>query len=188
MVLQESRMFENVLVDTERGFFQYRGHQPNYGTLKKVCGYYGIKLALKGTKKKKNWYVHRAIMTEHSGSPIPKSLEVMHTVPDRSMNGINNLALGTKKNNCKEAATRRDYTVAGNTRRETGYSIPVIAKNTKSGKEYSFSSARECAKNLGVSASTICKIIKGRPYYKHSYDALGKQYSFYKKPLSLTVP
>ena len=173
-------MFENVLVDTERGFFQYRGHEPNYGTLKKVCGYYGIKLALKGTKKKKNWYVHRAVMTEHSCSVIPKSLEVMHTIPDRSMNGIDNLALGTKKNNCKEAASRRDYSIAGNTRRKTGYCIPVIAKNTKSGKEQRFSSARECAKKLGVSASTICKILKGIKYYKHSYDDLGKQYTFVK--------
>ena len=163
--------------DFEKGCFETPRLLENRGNKDPITGYRNISLRLK-TGGRKAEKLHRAVYLAKY-KKITKGMHIMHLDGNPENCALSNLQEGTPSMN-NLMKKHHGKTTIPNTK------VPVTAIfEDKTKKEYcSFS---EAARELGLIAATIGKIIDTREknkYYKNTYTSDGRKVTFKKNVLS----
>lgn len=118
--------------------------------LKHTKGYLNIGLYKNHTASKK--LIHRLVAQAFIPNPENKA-EINHIDEDKTNNISSNLEWSTRKENVNYGTH--------NERMSKTQSIPIIATNLTTGKSQEFYGTGECARQLGLHASSIRKVLKG---------------------------
>lgn len=101
----------------------------------------------------KSKYVHRLVAETFIANPENKP-QVNHIDEDKTNNAVSNLEWPTNSENINYGMRNEKAGKAN--------SIPIYAINIKTSDSQEFYGAAECAKSLGLNASHITSVLKGR--------------------------
>lgn len=128
-------------------------------------GYMGVNLPVLDGQKRLKSYVHRLVYLAWAGE-LPENyedLQINHRDEDRQNNRLSNLELVTAAQNNNYGG--HNLRVA-NSMVKSGHTAAVVAINISTGHEYRYDTLHECARQLEVDASNVCKCLTGR-YTRH---------------------
>ncbi|MCC4518350.1 NUMOD4 domain-containing protein [Limosilactobacillus reuteri] len=119
---------------------------------KNADGYYQVTLSYRN-RKRKSFMVHRLVLSAFTGEPYESALQVNHKDEDPSNNQLENLEWCTAKYNVNYGSRTERAAITN------GKPIIAISPN---GKQYSFPSASEAGRKLGLRQNHISECLSGK--------------------------
>jgi len=127
----------------------------------KIRGYYSFNLSKNG--KVKRFRLNRLVWEAFNG-PIPEGMQINHIDEDPTNNNLENLNLMTPKENSNWGTRTKRLSDTQQNRKDL--SKPVSQYTLDGNKIKEYPSAREAARQTGLSRSNICNCCRGVKYVK----------------------